>query len=1541
MADLVINIEIDASSVPADSKKVRDELSAIGEEAEKLGKKFKSLAAPDFSVVVEQLREFAKILKQIGGNSEILKTISDNLNHSSLNAAITDARRYQQSRAKIEHELTDVVTNEAERQYQARLKSFERGVKQFQKVLDESKKPTQGQQFQNDLFGTIFGATTLSGLAVNGITALAGKIKSLISDVVGLGVHSVELAGDFQQTTNALEVATGSARLANQEIKAIDETAQNTTGLRLESAEQGYTRLRNLGFQAESSRLLIAGLAKEKIISRADEQSVDRVIVNLTQLAAGSSRASQDIREIIHAMPSLRNVFQEAFGTLNPQEISKLFANNPDAAIEKFAKAMEKAKQPAGGLNDALNKLSDAGIQTGRTFGQPIVEPLTQDVKELSAVLLENADKWQYLGQKAGDALTGIGVAVQAARVAAGGTGGGLKEDSQTGLDLGLGLLSPALAVVSALGKKQREYEDLRKSFNEQFQNFNPAAFNSQDSTIDFSKAYKSRDELAAESYAAELRAEIQKENIRQRDIASLKDNAEIAKSILKNRYQIEQALLDSHLRLTTADELNYTRQLGASKANEYGSQIGQVKGYYDKLIALAGADSDDAVKLTLQKNKEIGDLNAQSIVNEYQTLKHIAEIENKILEERRKAQIDFKDLQIKESQTALDVVSNNIERQISLTGKGYSELIDAAQNSYQQIRQITVEQNALELQDKTLTVEQRVNLEKKQYLDLQNLAEQNRQKITSISDRQYQEQLNKLEKFTTQVSDLYKNLGSVYSSIQSGFFNPDTFNNKTVDSFSETILKKSQIAQLTEQMKLAESQANSVKTVIDGIYSNAPKTDDIGGRAISDTQLQQIHKLQDAFTSADSSVEKFRLDIEKIQDSIPAGFNILGELANQIKGGNIQAFDEAAKKILDYSQQLERASLDSQISGKQGLIELAKTQGDVIKQKEYEIQLSDLLRQKEQQRIGQAVESNEQYANSLKGLKQQLNDLLSGSDSGTKYTAEQSFIREKIALVQENTNLEQGYYKDSEYLALQRKNKLLSYDKEVFELRQELANKSNFSQAESDAKVLQYLNENIKSVSESWADFRIGIAKGVLDQISSPFDALSKKLEGLPPIIKGLAQSFLQLANDIVRAFSQKLIMKLLGLDSSGSSSGGFNLGSIFGGNQGNGIFNFGGSNSPLGNLGSIAGGNHSNAEQLLTGSSSGGGSSNNSNAEQLLTGSSSGGGGGSNLAGTLGLVGAGAGILGGLLGGTAGTFISSIGSGIGLGASIGSIIPGLGTVVGAVIGGAVGLLGGIFSVFSNRSKDKKENLPQLHKGFDDAFEQLKLLAADKNAFYSDPDGAIAKAMDIRAQIASGFGVQFLSGKYKKQAHTEIAAKLREADDIIAQMQAQKDKAKVAIDIDQKLETSFATGVYMDRAFLKQYSDYKRRNGMLAGQFTGMDTLPSMLAAGEMVLNPAQIAAVINNAGGSDVFKGAGIPNYATGTYLPPSPQSGAISTSASALAGNNSAPPLNVTVVIEGEGISNAKIKDVIIDGFENDRNIQTSLVKNYDKTKSLRKD
>jgi hypothetical protein len=234
------------------------------------------------------------------------------------------------------------------------------------------------------------------------------------------------------------------------------------------------------------------------------------------------------------------------------------------------------------------------------------------------------------------------------------------------------------------------------------------------------------------------------------------------------------------------------------------------------------------------------------------------------------------------------------------------------------------------------------------------------------------------------------------------------------------------------------------------------------------------------------------------------------------------------------------------------------------------------------------------------------------------------------------------------------------------------------------------------------------------------------------------------------------------------------------------------------------------------------------------------------SRLGGIAGGIGDLATIAGGLIGGRAGGILSAVGAGVSIGAMFGPW--------GALIGGAVGLLAGIFAGDPKKKADKNQNIPALQKGFADATTQLNKILDDLRHLNIDPDEAITQATAIRADIASGFGIQFQSSKYRKQAQQMIAQQLSQADTIIAQIRTSAEIARGAADRSKRILPEFAGGNY--------FADFFKPNGLLPGMFDGRDNILAMISRGEMVLNPNQ-QRNIRAMAGFDVFAGAGIPNY------------------------------------------------------------------------------
>lgn len=310
-------------------------------------------------------------------------------------------------------------------------------------------------------------------------------------------------------------------------------------------------------------------------------------------------------------------------------------------------------------------------------------------------------------------------------------------------------------------------------------------------------------------------------------------------------------------------------------------------------------------------------------------------------------------------------------------------------------------------------------------------------------------------------------------------------------------------------------------------------------------------------------------------------------------------------------------------------------------------------------------------------------------------------------------------------------------------------------------------------------------------------------------------------------------------------------NLGSLFGKGGIFGAKGFGFNTGTIGGLASLFGlasfGRTTSGIQISSGAAG-----HDVPAAAARTGS-----GGFGLSGTIGTIGMLASVAGGLIGGRVGGVISSVAGGALAGLTLGAKIGAIGGPLGAAIGAGAGLLmslfGGLFGD-PKRKEDKQVNIPNLQKGFVDAIKHLNEILSGVRTLSIDPDDAIRQAMEIRGQIAAGFGIDFKSKKYRNQAQQLIQSKLVEADRIINEIKAAAEVARGAADRSKRILPEFARGHY--------FADYFRPNGLIPGIFDGRDNILALISRGEMVLNPRQQARVRALAG-YDVFAGAGIPNY------------------------------------------------------------------------------
>jgi hypothetical protein len=1136
---LVASFEADTSSL----EKAGKHAIAIADEVETRYKNLRLSFSPD-SGNTEQIisRALGRAQSDI---DKFVKSTEQSFNHipgvvsGVFNKIIDAEQRSAAVREEIEKKYVNLTEAEQKKLTAATISEIEKRVKAEESAMNKAAKKSpssvsspsnavgnSSNYFNDVVSGTFLGAGA-ANLTVRAISQITSEISSLIGTIKEAGIESVKLAADFEETRNALEIGAGSARLANQELAAIDETARNTKGLRLQSAEEGYTRLRNLGFAADTSRKLIAGIGTNRLISRADEASIDRVIVNLTQLSAGSSRASQDIREIIQAIPSLKGVFEDAFGTSDRKKIGQMFSDNPDEAVAKFAEAMANAKQPAIGLNIAVDKLTDAGIGMGRELGSPLLEGLTNQVENATDLINDNAETWRKWGQTVADSASGAELVIKEFYNSKFNTGG-------DGQSKGFNILTD-LQILTKIGEAQREYAEQLK------QNHTTTSLNADNVTrlpgkTGFESAFLRKDftidsQSSAESLAAvdaeNKKLERLQENQRQKLVANLKDQKEEELSITRNYYKILEAQASSHLDFTLAQQLETAKKTAKIRQQSFDEEINKTFQYYADLFKFGELSADEEIKATRDMNKEIGKLNTERAQNEISLQKEIQQKEHQIIEQRRQAAIEFNNLRIRE-------VSQNLAEQSNLIQNDFQKLIQVTNDAYVQTSKLARENFDKQLENESLSAEQRVNIEKQKYLELQNLANQNSQNIQKIETEQFNKSVNLFAQESERIISAYKFRVDSFKSLQNSFFANsisfgDGFRGFGKDAVDDT--------------KIYIGLLNQINSVLGGqtsIYQ------------VQQTLLDKTHLVQTEGLEREIRLNNDLIELEKVRlkgqkrseitDLETRSTELLELRARALANVNENSQDAPNQKNVVKNYEIIYNSVIERIKqARTELSNLENTSADKLTDPAIEKLKGTIVQletAKKELGLSQAGENKDLYANSTDGLKELYALIASGQkDNVVKDIAENNLWKEKVSLATEVKLLKESISKTSETKSLEIEKAKLQ---DIIALRQ-LETQKIIEGNRSMSYRLQVMAAQLPSfgtaVKNSFSGAIEGISSGLANAITQWDGTFKGFLKGIG---NAFAQTAQQIINELIRILIYKAIMQLIGSFAGGGGGGG-----------------------------------------------------------------------------------------------------------------------------------------------------------------------------------------------------------------------------------------------------------------------------------------------------------------------------------------------------------------------------------------------------------------
>lgn len=1066
------------------------------------------------------------------------------------------------------------------------------------------------------------------GVAIAAISTFISLIKSATSLLVDWGKAGIQSAADFEMTVNSIAVFSGGVASAKKELSALVETVENTPGLSLESAEKGYRQLRALGFEAENSRKLIEGLGKIQITSGATEQSVERVIVNLTQLSASTARAGQDLKEIIHALPAMRQVFRETFGTSESSKLKALIERDGDAFFTKLADGMEKFKGASGGMNTELVALQNEWTLLLREFGKPVVPVLTEELKDLGGWLRTNKGEFKALGETAAT-VAGI----------------------LPSLASGLAIVARGIAAMTTAGLSEIVLMLHRLSQNPLVKKIGGGIASSVSTSVEDAKASIEQAQAAREDLAE--KAEIAEEKRHERELKSLQDNFQLRNQTVENAFKIEEERVSSLTTFTVEQEIAKAEMLSQVRRQSLAAQRDSQVSQFNAEIRLAEGNTDKIIDLSIKKAAAINKFNTEIAVNEIKLAKEVADAEQKQLELRRAAAIDFKSIQLDTVKLGFEQVTAETTRGLSKqyidTTAGYEKLKSATERFYSKERQITAERFNIQLEDKKLTDEQRFNLQEKANLEIIRLREAEKNALLKIEDDQLAAEEAKREKNLQRLKAYYASLGEMIQAAAASFFNPATFSSASVGGFDEIFLEGSKrrgfqgkvneaLSTLNDRRKQAELSAQgketgmapeNIKTSI-VIWSDALKKAEEDLKSFEDSinpVYREISKLGESLTEstenfkdfdrilAVSLKERHRLETESLSAEIgnvqqrldAERKRYLNEVRSDIDKWNKEN-DRLTKEGLDVGvNALLKQANDLLISGNQTTLDEAKN-SDWLPPTDKAIELSGILKQLgidfSNLKLKQHAEESELLAGEIEGLTERFNQLNSGdigAVGGVLNAVAKDIIRERNALLEENIALEArigvvgddsaARYRNAWLKAIYDvKNASIEARESQIKSQVEIANQTVFNADVAKAGILEAM-AGAKGYTEIFQDAFLSVNQKITDGLSSLIHKATDGLGAFGEILGNIASQLLSM-------IANRLMMRLLDLllPTSGSSGSGGIGGSGGGGILPNGWRSlggvpispeiFGGFGRPFDSVSSIT-----NAETLTSLTSGGGG--------------------------------------------------------------------------------------------------------------------------------------------------------------------------------------------------------------------------------------------------------------------------------------------------------------------------------------------------------------
>ena len=229
-----------------------------------------------------------------------------------------------------------------------------------------------------------------------GIASLGASLSvALTAPLTALGVLATRNAVTLDSLNRGLVAISGSADEASVQLRRLTGIAK-LPGIGFQEAIQGSIRLQAVGFSAEEAEKALIQFSNAVALTGGGRDELNRITVQLGQLASKGKVLAQDLKPIIEAAPAVGVALRQAFGTVNSEDIQALGIST-DEFLDKLVKQLGQLPRAAAGARNTFDNFTDSLFRATAALGEGIIPVLTRLIQTFEPVIIGLANGFKQL----------------------------------------------------------------------------------------------------------------------------------------------------------------------------------------------------------------------------------------------------------------------------------------------------------------------------------------------------------------------------------------------------------------------------------------------------------------------------------------------------------------------------------------------------------------------------------------------------------------------------------------------------------------------------------------------------------------------------------------------------------------------------------------------------------------------------------------------------------------------------------------------------------------------------------------------------------------------------------------------------------------------------------------------------------------------------------------------------------------------------------------------------------------------------------------